>query len=227
MEDLFSYRLTDFLMFSEQTYWRLFSRYNQSIFPLPLLSLAFGLYCLYAFVAFKKIVIKPLLMLIALAWLWIGFRFFGQLYSEINVYAGYLAVLFWLQGLLLLSRSFKTVTYHAWFRHPFERYIGWVLWIMALLMLPLFEILLGKSMNATSSFALTPDSIAIVSIALVLILNIKPWWVLAAALWLMISTLTYWAMGSLLSLPPFITLLIYGWALWLQKRNKSGDNPSI
>ena len=43
MPEWWTYSLTDFLLFSPDTYWRLFERYNEAIWPLQIGAAALGL----------------------------------------------------------------------------------------------------------------------------------------------------------------------------------------
>jgi hypothetical protein len=97
-----SYRLSDFLLFSPRTYWRLFELYNDSLWPLPLLTLAAG------FLAGGLALLRPraaahaVPILLAILWTWIAWSFFWTRYATINWAAAYVAPLFGLQAALLL-----------------------------------------------------------------------------------------------------------------------------
>lgn len=209
MEELLSYRLADFLLFSEQTYLRQFARYNHSIFPAQLFSSLFGLYFLYSIINKKQSQTQLLFRIYSLFWLWTGYGFLWKYYAEINTYAVYFAFLFAAQGILLLLRSLSAVSIVRFSPQRYQFNSGLILWLLALLVLPIEEILLGRSLSQVSSFALTPDSIAIASMAFFFMLNINAWWLLPAAIWLLISFLTYLAMESLAALLPGIGLIFY------------------
>ena len=43
MQDWWSYTLSDFLLFSPRTYYRMIERYNESVWPAQLLTMALGI----------------------------------------------------------------------------------------------------------------------------------------------------------------------------------------
>ncbi len=189
MEELLSYRLSDLLLFSEHTYARLFERYNHWLFPFQYLAYLHGLAFLPAWLERRPGLIRALLLATALLWLVCIYYFMFQLYTQISWMISYLLPLLMLQAVLLLwaglslppaaERSSATL----------------VLWVSALL-LPTVELSTGRPAEALSAYALTPDSLAICSIALMLTLRRPVWLFVPSAAWLIFSALTHIAMEN-------------------------------
>jgi hypothetical protein len=209
MEDLLSYRLSDLLLFSEQTYLRQFELYNRLLFPFQYLTFIIGLIMLPALVKQgRPVLIRSVLLLIAACWLWVAYAFIWNLYGNINWMARYLVVVFILQAVLLgcAARNNKQT-----FDPPgihITSYTGILLWFAALFAFPLIELLNGRSWQQLSAFALTPDSLATLNISLMLIFRL-PWYsFVPATIWLLFSSLTYLAMHSMEVVTPSIALLL-------------------
>jgi hypothetical protein len=98
--DWSTYGLSDFLMFSPQAYWRLVERHNLAWWPAQLVALACGLALL---AALRRQAQRPALVVLAVAWAWVGWAFHWQRYAEIFIAAPWLAAACWLQSALLLA----------------------------------------------------------------------------------------------------------------------------
>jgi hypothetical protein len=102
MSDWWSYRLSDFLLFSPRTYWRLFELHNEALWPLPLAMLALGLAALALAVLRPRHHGRLIAVLLALLWAFVGWSFLWQRYATINWAVTYIAPLFALEALLLV-----------------------------------------------------------------------------------------------------------------------------
>lgn len=102
MSKWWAYQLSDFLMFAPSTYWRLMELYNRPLWPLQLLTLAVGGGAFWLAKQRQPAADCGLMLLLAVAWLWVGWAFHWQRYASINLLAPYAGAAFALQGLLLL-----------------------------------------------------------------------------------------------------------------------------
>lgn len=204
MSEWWSYRLADFLMFSAQTYFRQFELYHRAIWPLHLLAAAALLLILYTLWRRRERLIRLTLFLCACAWLWQAWVYHWQRFAEINLAAGYYAVGFVMQGLLLLGLAIFnkdfTVVNTAALKSKHK------LFLLALVVLihPLSGLLLGRGWRQAELILLTPDATALLTLAVLLILQVKKigWFVLLPLLWLLISCLTLAGMA----VPEFYSL---------------------
>src|SRR3712207_4733924 len=102
MPEWWTYSLSDFLLFSPRTYYRLFELYNAAVWPGKVLALAVGL-------AIAAMLWKPrrwqgqvVAILLAASWLWIAWAYFLMRYATINWAAPYIATAFAGEALLLV-----------------------------------------------------------------------------------------------------------------------------
>src|SRR5690606_2249043 len=83
MSDWWTYRLSDFLLFSPDTYRRLFELYNAGIWPIQMAAALLGLLALAA--ALRRSPREAaVLAILALCWAWVGWAFHLGHYQTIN-----------------------------------------------------------------------------------------------------------------------------------------------
>lgn len=160
MEDLLSYRLADLLLFSEQGYLRQFELYNDwlgTVRWLSYLSVA-----LFVGVWFKwsTLAARVLLVVTACLWLLCSYGYLYQFYAQINWLVAYLIPLCILQALIMLAATVKTVSVKP---------TGMALLVLLFLLLlqPFVEISYGRGIEQLSAVLLTPDSLALFTLATV------------------------------------------------------------
>jgi hypothetical protein len=167
MTEWWTYRLSDFLLFSPRTYWRMFELHNEALWPLPLLTLAIGV----ATVALAAL--RPrhhgllIALLLALLWALIGWSFLWQRYAAINWAAAYVAPLFALEALLLLvAGSAGRLSFD---RRGARRITGFVLIIFALVAYPTLAPLFARPWTGAEIFGIAPGPTAIGTLGLLLL----------------------------------------------------------
>lgn len=102
MSEWWSYGLSDFLMFSPEAYWRLVARANAAWWPAQMLGAAAALALP---VLVRRGALRAALLVLALAWAWVGWGFHWRHYGEIFLAAPWLAAACGLQALLLLAAA--------------------------------------------------------------------------------------------------------------------------
>ena len=212
METLLSYRLSDLLMFSEQTYLRQIELYNQWLFPFQISAYVYGLLCLPAFVKPLNKLARLVFPVSGLCYALVSYGFLWQYYAGINPLAVYLVGLLVIQGVIFISVGVKMKTPLIQLDTPARRSIGIMLWLIALAVYPAIEGLSGRPLSQFSSFVLSPDTLALSSIALMLMFQLPGWLLLPAALYLLSSVLTLAAMNSWSLLLPLTSLGCFGLA---------------
>ena len=88
MSEWWTYSLSDFLLFSPRTYYRLFELYNVAIWPLQIVGLALGVAIvglLLRDVAWRG---RAIAAALAACWLWVAWAYFQKRYETINWAAG-------------------------------------------------------------------------------------------------------------------------------------------
>ncbi|HEY6511206.1 MAG TPA: DUF6064 family protein [Burkholderiaceae bacterium] len=207
MTEWWTYRLQDFLMFAPRTYYRLFELANAELWPLHLLALAIGA-AILALLAWPRRLhgAEVACVLLVLPWLWVGWAFLWQRYAPINWAAATMAMLFALEGALLLLRAAFADTslpvVPVW-----RRRVGCGLWVFALVLHPLLAPAFGRPWMQAEWFGIAPDPTVLATLGLLLmvpaaraestplrVLQGSTWCV--PLLWCLASGATLWAMGS-------------------------------
>ena len=107
MSEWWTYRLSDFLMFSPAVYARMVERYHRELGPLPWVLLAVGLVLVALAATRKPWAHRAVLLTLAVMWAWVGWAFFWQRYAQINWAAQYMAWGWWLQAALLVAAAVR------------------------------------------------------------------------------------------------------------------------
>lgn len=218
MPEWWSYRLSDFLLFSARTYYRLFERYNADIWPAQILALLAGLALLACVLRANAWNGRAAAALLCACWLWVAWAFHLERYAAINWAARYFAAAFMLEALLLLwigvvrGRLRFTQAGNA---TGMLRRAGLCLLLFALFLQPLLGPLLGRPWIQVELFGLAPDPTVAVTLGVLLASNRAARVLLPVpVLWSLVSGATLWTMKApdallmpLLALPPLLLLL--------------------
>jgi len=212
MSEWWSYRLSDFLLFSPQTYFRLFELHNQALWPWQIAASIAGLAML------ALVGQRPALLIAGAAWLLVAWLWLFENYATINWAATWLAAGFALQGLLLWIAVFTARP------RPFSglgRPFGFLLMVCALVLQPLLPLLLERPWQQGEVFAITPGPTVVATLGLLLAQR-APWWLLVLPLlWCAIDGATLWTLqapeAALLPAAGLLTMLLR--ALPLRRRD--------
>jgi len=101
MSEWWTYSLSDFLMFSSRSYYRLIESYNAAIWPAHFLALVAGVIVLGAIARPRQHLQRSAALVLAAAWGWVAWAYHLERYAEINTAAPYFAAAFAAQALLL------------------------------------------------------------------------------------------------------------------------------
>ena len=194
MSEWWSYRLSDFLMFSPTIYWRLVERYNREVWPLQVLTVAAGVLLLWCAAMRRPSADKVVAGVLALAWLWIGWAFHWERYATINWAAEYFAIAFALQALLLLGVAMSGTSANPAPPGPRTRGIGLVLAAVGVLVYPLAALVAGRPWSQGEMFGVMPDPTALATLGLMLAAGSphRGWLLVIPALWTLVGLATWW-----------------------------------
>lgn len=103
MSEWWTYRLGDFLMFSPEVYWRMVARHNAAWWPLAAIAATGPVVLMGLLRRAAPAGWRAALLLLALAWAWVGWAFHWRTYSEIFLGAPWLGAGCAVQALLLLA----------------------------------------------------------------------------------------------------------------------------
>lgn len=200
MSEWWTYRLSDFLMFSPRTYWRLIENYNQAIWPAHALALAVGLVLLWLAADWRANGGRWIAGLLALAWLCVAWAFHWERYTSINWAAQYLAMAFALQAFLLIVLGVLRRDAHVP-AASLAQGVGWLMAGVGIVLYPLAVLISGRPWAQAEVFAVMPEPTALATLGLVLASNyLSPLrrWALAVipALSLLVGATTLWTLST-------------------------------
>ena len=217
-----SYRLSDFVMFSERVYQRQIQLHNEAWLGLHAVALIIGATILWHVIKPSERSGRIIPILLALAWLWVAWSFLWERYAEINLLALYASPAFVLQGLALLAAAGLSDGLRV---HPPRgplRVPALFLLVAALLLYPLFAPIAGRPVLTAEFFALMPDPTALATLAVLSMCAGHMRWplMLVPAVWCLCSTAVLWVLGSALFWP--LVLLVPLAVLLAAIRPRSG-----
>lgn len=197
MSEWWTYTLSDLLMFSARTYFRLFALHNEAVWPAHLLAAAVGLVLVGCVVRGAGKAGRVAAALLALAWLWVAWAYHAQRYADINLAAPYFAIGFALQAVLLAwlasrHRAPSIVSY----RSPLG-VLAFAILLLSLLLYPLFALFEEHGWLQAEVFGIAPDPTVGATLGMLLLWR-APWflWPLPL-LWCAVSGATLNELGVL------------------------------
>lgn len=198
MSEWWTYGPRDLLMFSQQTYYRLFELYNTELWPLQILSLVLGAAVLVLWRRGGDRAGRAIAAILAVCWLWVAWGFHWQRYASINWAASYFALAFAVQALLLLWAAVVRGRLTPLPATRLQQRAGLGLLLFALLIFPLMGPLLARSWTQAEVFGMTPDPTALATLGVLLFAGARPAWVFfpIPVAWCLLSGATLWAMES-------------------------------
>lgn len=197
-ETWLSYRLSDFVMFSERVYQRQVQLYNEDWLGLQVVALIFGFAILWHMLKPSARSRRVVAILLALAWFWVAWSFLWERYGEINLLALYAAPAFALQGLAFLAAAAIPGGLRVSLPRGPLKVPVFLLLLITLLFYPLFAPLAGKPLMSAEFFALMPDPTAVATLAVLSMCAGAMRWplMLVPLLWCLSSAAVHWVLGS-------------------------------
>jgi hypothetical protein len=198
MSEWLTYRLSDLLLFSPRTYYRMFELYHRQIWPIHLVLLAAVVAIALLLRGRHEMRDRAIAGLLAVSWLWVGIVFHLGRYATINWAAKYFAALFVIQGLLLLWQGVVRQRLRLVPSRTPAGYAAFGLLFVAIVVIPIAGRITERTWHQVEVFGVTPDPTAVATLALLWLSVPRAPRVLLVIplLWCVIGGATLWALGS-------------------------------
>ena len=198
MSEWWTYTLSDFLLFSSRTYYRLFEIYNAAIWPAQVAGILLGVGILALLLLRRTSRGRSFAAILAVCWLFVAIAFHAHRYATINWAAVYFAWAFGVEAALLVWIGI--VRGQVSFDPPSDgrSRAGLAIFLFALLIEPALGPLLGRGWKGVGIFGTTPDPTAIATLGILLLARVRHRWLLMAipAIWCTISGATLLALKA-------------------------------
>ena len=205
MSDWWTYRLSDFLMFSPETWHRLFVRLNHDVWPLPLLMLGIGLGLVALTLRGDPRSLRIATAVLAACWLLVAWLFHWERFREIHLAAGWYAGAFLVQSALLLTPSAPSPSRLS---RPSRLRAGLALLLFGVVLLPLIGPVQGRPWEAVQYFGLAPDPTVTATLGVLTAARARWFTWVIPVLYSALSGATLWALESPDAWVPPLTVLL-------------------
>jgi hypothetical protein len=198
MDEWWSYSLSDLLLFSPRTYYRLLERHNEVVWPAQLLTLALGTGILFLLRTPSSKRGRIIAGILALLWVWVAWAFLLSRYATINPVMRYVAPLFVLEALLLVWWGVIGGKLSFAVERRVRAKIGAALFMLGLLLYPALATIFGRRWQQAEVFGIAPDPTVIATVGLLLLTSSRFRWGLLPVplIWCAITAATLWAMNA-------------------------------
>jgi hypothetical protein len=204
MSEWWTYSLSDFLLFSPRTYYRLLELYNLAIWPAHTVALALGA-AILGLLRSKAAWQGPIILtILAALWLWVAWAYHLDRYDTINWAASYFAAAFALQAALLLWSGFRGPSFAL--GSDFASRAGLAMFLFAVFLYPLIAPAVGRPWRQAEVVGIGPDPTVVATLGILLLVNARVLWelMIIPLIWCVITGLTLWLMGSPDALVPVV-----------------------
>jgi hypothetical protein len=198
MSEWWTYELSDFLLFSPRTYYRLLELYNAAIWPAQCAAAALGAVLLVLLLWRAPWRGRAIAAILVASWLWVTWFYLLQHYDTINWAAGYFAYGFAVEVVLLLWTGAIRDRLRPQPPSAVAGAAGCGLVVYAVAIYPLVgPLLLARPWAQAEMFGVAPEPTVIATLG-VLVAAVGAHWLLLAIplLWCAIGGATLWTMGS-------------------------------
>jgi hypothetical protein len=198
MDEWWTYGIADLVLFTPETYFRLFELYHRDWWPVQLACLAMDvviLLCLWLKSSWGGRVIA---FLLAASWAWAGWAFLHLRFAPIHWVADWYAVAFFLQALLLFIYGISRRGMEFETGNSVRAGIGVFVLLGALLAMPATAYLTGRDWMQAELFAMTPDATALATLGLLLLTKdrVAVWLVVIPVAWCIVTGATLWTLAA-------------------------------
>ena len=211
LETWASYSLSDFLLFSDRVYWRMFEIYNQALWPAQTGTIGAGLLIIAGLLLQPGPAANRLILLaLAAAWAWIAWAFLGARYDPINWAISYVVPLFWLQAALLAGAALRAKPPYLARPRGSAGTLVTLIMVFAVCGYPVLAWAGGHVWQSGEVFGLAPDPTAVATLAVTALWPGTGRWLVSIIplAWCLATSLTLHALGA----PHFLAAPVLGLA---------------
>jgi Family of unknown function (DUF6064) len=197
MSEWWTYSLSDFLLFSPRTYYRLFELYNLEVWPWHALAVVLGVMVLILWLRGGAWHGRIVAGILATCWLFVAWAYLLARYDTINWAASYFAAGYAIEALLLVWTGVIRNRLSLRSSRDVAGAAGLCIFVLALFAWPLFGRLLGRPWLQAEIFAIAPDPTVVATLGVLSAADRTHWELLVVPLlWCAISGATLWTMQS-------------------------------
>ena len=198
MDEWWTYGINDLVLFTPDTYFRLFEFYHRDWWPMQLACMTMAvviLLCLWLKPARGGRVIT---ILLAASWAWVGWAFLHLRFAPIHWAAVWYAVAFFLQALLFFVYGVLRLGVEFEIVNSARAGIGIFLLLGALLVMPATAHLTGREWIQAELFAMTPDATVLATLGLLLLAKGRTavWLAIIPLAWCFVTGATLWVLEA-------------------------------
>ena len=225
MSEWWTYSLSDFLLFSPRTYYRLFELLQTAILAAADRGARAGRgdpgACCCATCAWRG---RAIAAMLAACWLWVAWAYFLKRYQTINWAADYFAVGFAVEALLLVWIGLLRDRLRFRPSRDFIDLAGLCIFLFALFVHPLIGPLAGRPWLQVELFGVAPDPTVVATLGVLVAAQRTHWELLVIPLlWCAISGATLWTMQSpdalVVAAVAALTFVLAAWKTLTASRN--------
>ena len=220
MPEWWTYRLSDLLLFSPRTYYRMFELYHGQIWPMQVVAIGSVAGILVLARRDTEWARRAVAGVVAAWWLWAGVAFHLSRYATINWAAKYFAALFLIQAALIVWHGIVRGRLRMVVSRSSVDRMALALLAVAVVLQPIGGRLAGRTWSQVELVGLTPDPTAVATLALLaLVVPRSPRSLLfIPILWCAIGAATLWALGSV---EAWVVMLGAVWGVVLALRHRA------
>jgi hypothetical protein len=195
MGDLATYSLNDFVPFTPEVYFRLFTRLNEAVWPAHLAAVLVAGVIVWSAVRGRG---RTVGILLAICWGWVGWIYHFELYASLNWAGTYSGWAFLVQSALLVAYGVAgRLDRHGDGPPDGPSRVALALATFGLVMVPLFGPLSGRGWGGLQIFGVAPDPTALATLGFVLTAERTRWLlVVIPVVWCLWSGATGWVVGD-------------------------------
>ena len=220
MSEWWTYTLSDFLMFSQRSYYRMIDLYNEAVWPAHLLALAAGLVVIGCIARPAPRRRRIALLVLAAAWAWVAWAYHLERYADINTAGSWFALAFGVQALLLCCMALRA---QGAAPARMQKQVALGLAGLAVIAYPLLAPGSSRGWGQAEVFGIAPDPTAIATLGVLLASRANPITWLIPLAWCAVSgaTLMELRVGYAWLLPTFAILAIAAGLLFRHARQSA------